>query len=160
MVQSYAQKTQSLRYTEAFSYATGPSIVRAFFLFHNPVFIVQVAHQNISSIDLDTLSMSDASSIASPDHRSDLGHRVLVNYVVFENLLNHTQRFFFSRSIVPPRCAPQEGEGSWWKVPSPRPLWIPISGWDLLFLIVKLSFPPLRVILESTGIEASTYRLV
>ena len=98
MVEYYAQKTHSLRYTEAFSYATGPSVVRAFFLFHHPVFIFQVAHQNISSIDLDALSMSDASSIASPDHRSDFGHRVLVNYIVFEILLNHTQRFRFSRS--------------------------------------------------------------
>ncbi|KIM49558.1 hypothetical protein M413DRAFT_407739 [Hebeloma cylindrosporum] len=57
-------KTQSLRYTESFSYATGPSI-------------------NISSIDLDALSMSDSSSDASLDERLELGHQVLSRVAVF-----------------------------------------------------------------------------
>jgi len=56
-------KTQSLRYTESFSYAAGPSV-------------------NISSIDLDALSVSDTSSIARPDHRSGLGHGVMSRLVV------------------------------------------------------------------------------
>lgn len=122
-----------------------------FFSLQKPVFIIQIAHQNISSIDLDALSMSDASSIASPDHRSDLGHGVLVNYLVFETLLNHTQRFAFFAFSVPPRCPSQAGEGSWSKVPFPGPMWIPMSGRNPLLLIAQLSLSLLCVILERTG---------
>ena len=117
------------------------------------MFVIQVTHQNISSIDLDALSVSDASSIGSPDHRSGLGHGVMVNHLVFEILPNHTQRFSLFAFSVPPRCPAQEVDGSWPKVPLPGPLWIPMSRRNPL-LIAQLSLPSLRVILERTGVES------
>lgn len=117
------------------------------------VFVIQVAHQNISSIDLDALSVSDASSIARPDHRSGLGHGVMVNYLVFETLPNHTQQFSLFASPVPPRCPAQEVEGSWPKVPLPGPLWIPMSRRNPL-LTAQLSSPSLCVTLERTAVES------
>jgi hypothetical protein len=101
------------------------------------VFVTQVAHQNISSIDLDALSVSDASSVASP---SGLGHGVMVNYLVFETLPNHTQRFSLFAFPVPPRCPVQEVEGSGPDVPLPGPLWIPMSRRNPLLIALYLHF--------------------
>ena len=118
------------------------------------VFVIQVAHQNISSIDLDALSVSDASSIASPDHMSGLGHGVMVNHSLFESLPNHTQRFSLFPFPVLPRYPAQEVEGYWPKVPLPGSLWIPMPRHNSLLLIAQLSLPSLWVILKRTCVES------